>query len=528
MTQMESPKRKMQKKNDYQRHKLFRKIKRRRKAQAEAEQQVAMKQLRKKLKLPKFGDGKGIKSDTGAPLEVKDGMLYYKETGEPFYSAGLLLPEVEVVGDKSKVNPWAAAGRHNTSSYWDSNGVVHGFDKSVEAAINYLAMIMKQNGYDTSGYYDNVNKIGKAMTVFSPTRWIGTLRGTGMPWEQSNQGLYSGYGETGRAADQLFDIMIGSKIGEKFSDKIQSGKVLPEIKNVAKPIVDNAMKQYDILANNRLYSDNQLVNAYATIARRYGLPDKARLPYLIRRIKSTDLPDIKNGEINIQGPRFRHANFTTDRPVVGHKKGNWDTAQQAWVINPRDVVYQHNWGSIEPSDMFNIDMNSTFPVNTNDATLITGNLDVASNAERAGIKTITTSDLINQENRITNDMTAFSRLKLGAKAGRRHGDKRYWNAVNDAVGMFGRPKLKDYRLLEKVTGLKSGVQSIKDVKDVLNFKNLSLNDAIKLADARFPNGREMNLSSAYNQIYGYDWNNIFYDPATMAEYNYKMNHPEFW
>ena len=58
MTQMESPKRKMQKKNDYQRHKLFRKIKRRRKAQAEAEQQIAQKQLRKKLKLPKFGNGK--------------------------------------------------------------------------------------------------------------------------------------------------------------------------------------------------------------------------------------------------------------------------------------------------------------------------------------------------------------------------------------------------------------------------------------------------------------------------------------
>lgn len=55
MTQMESPKRKMQKKNDYQRHKLFRKIKRRRKAQAEAEQQVAEKQLRKKLKRPQRG-----------------------------------------------------------------------------------------------------------------------------------------------------------------------------------------------------------------------------------------------------------------------------------------------------------------------------------------------------------------------------------------------------------------------------------------------------------------------------------------
>ena len=60
MTQIESPKRKMQKKNDYQRHKLFRKIKRRRKAQSEAEQQIAEKQLRKKLKLPKFRGGKDI------------------------------------------------------------------------------------------------------------------------------------------------------------------------------------------------------------------------------------------------------------------------------------------------------------------------------------------------------------------------------------------------------------------------------------------------------------------------------------
>lgn len=32
-----------------------------------------MKQLRKKLKLPKFRDGKDIKSETGAPLEVKVG-----------------------------------------------------------------------------------------------------------------------------------------------------------------------------------------------------------------------------------------------------------------------------------------------------------------------------------------------------------------------------------------------------------------------------------------------------------------------
>lgn len=55
---MESPVRKMQKKNDYNRHKLLRKIKRRRKAAAEQQSKAAEKELRKKLKMPKFDDGK--------------------------------------------------------------------------------------------------------------------------------------------------------------------------------------------------------------------------------------------------------------------------------------------------------------------------------------------------------------------------------------------------------------------------------------------------------------------------------------
>lgn len=80
MTQMESPKRKMQKKNDYQRHKLFRKIKRRRKAQAEADQQIAVKQLRKKLKLPKFGDGKEKVNLDNAHFD-KEGNLVDNTTG---------------------------------------------------------------------------------------------------------------------------------------------------------------------------------------------------------------------------------------------------------------------------------------------------------------------------------------------------------------------------------------------------------------------------------------------------------------
>ena len=94
MTQMESPKRKMQKKNDYQRHKLFRKIKRRRKAQAEAQQQIAMKQLRKKLKLPKFDRG-------------EDELSTYKKQVEMFNDANSdpTLPGRLVDRNRVTVNP---------------------------------------------------------------------------------------------------------------------------------------------------------------------------------------------------------------------------------------------------------------------------------------------------------------------------------------------------------------------------------------------------------------------------------------
>ena len=94
MTQMESPKRKMQKKNDYQRHKLFRKIKRRRKSQAEAEQQIAVKQLRKKLKLPKFDRG-------------EDELSTYKKQVEMFNDANSdpTLPGRLVDRNRVTINP---------------------------------------------------------------------------------------------------------------------------------------------------------------------------------------------------------------------------------------------------------------------------------------------------------------------------------------------------------------------------------------------------------------------------------------
>ena len=94
---MESPKRKLQKQNDYQRHKLFRKIKRRRKAQAEAQQEVAEKQLKKKLKMPKY--------DTGKTREVYTKDLSFDDTGGGVDRYGnkfdyIALPDVEIKAQK--------------------------------------------------------------------------------------------------------------------------------------------------------------------------------------------------------------------------------------------------------------------------------------------------------------------------------------------------------------------------------------------------------------------------------------------
>ena len=113
MIQMESPKRKMQKKNDYQRHKLFRKIKRRRKAQAEAEQQIAEKQLRKKLKLPKFGDGKEKVNLDNAHFD-KEGNLVDNTTGVKYTP---ILDDVVITPNtKYFYDPYASAG-----NYFDGN-----------------------------------------------------------------------------------------------------------------------------------------------------------------------------------------------------------------------------------------------------------------------------------------------------------------------------------------------------------------------------------------------------------------------
>lgn len=91
---MESPLRKAQRRNDYNRHKVLRQIKRRNKAKREQEQQAAEKELRKKLRMPKYGDGKLYGVNGNQPIKFdEEGNLVNQVTGD---TGTMVLPEVAV------------------------------------------------------------------------------------------------------------------------------------------------------------------------------------------------------------------------------------------------------------------------------------------------------------------------------------------------------------------------------------------------------------------------------------------------
>lgn len=104
---MESPVRKMQKRNDYNRHKLLRKIKRQRKVRAEQEAHAAEKELKKRLRwtpLKKYEGG-------------KDGTMVYldKNTGVYTSEDGTVLTEMP--DDQGPFRRWTdASGRIYTLS----------------------------------------------------------------------------------------------------------------------------------------------------------------------------------------------------------------------------------------------------------------------------------------------------------------------------------------------------------------------------------------------------------------------------
>ena len=289
-----------------------------------------------------------------------------------------------------------------------------------------------------------------------------------------------------------------------------------------------------LFPRTKLYSDNALVNAYATLARRYNLPDKARLPYLIRRVKNDALDFTDDGNVILNGGRFRHTNFSYDRIVAPHSSGSWDKAQQTLLINPREFVKNNKFGSIEPSDMFTLqDPTEGLVVSPSDIINITANPTSTRLSTQHGIQTFSSTPLRKQElAALKADHQEYldnfgKRFKL-AKNSRNGVNRNYWDAVFDIQKKFGRPKVKDVRLLEQTTGLKSGISSTRDIPRFRDIKQSDLNNVLpdEMEDyvnnlPVFTNGRRFNWRK-WDDYEGvqYPYKNFFYDPATHAEDNF--------
>lgn len=280
----------------------------------------------------------------------------------------------------------------------------------------------------------------------------------------------------------------------------------------------------------KLYSDNSAVNAYATLARRYNLPDKARLPYLIRKVNSNKLDFSDSGDLILNG-RFSHTNFTYDRPVVSHDKGVWDNAEQTLLISPRKIVRENKFGSVEPSDMFTVeDPQGGLKVSTNDVINITANPTSIRQSTKNGIQTFSSPALRQQElKQLKAEQQAYldnfgKRFKM-AKDTRRDFNNDYWDAVFSIQSKFGRPKVKDVKLLEDITGLKSGISDIKDAsifralnrEQIMSTPLSDVDDMIKSLP-KFGNNRRFRWDK-YTDYRGvaFPYKNFFYDPATPTE-----------
>ena len=421
-------------------------------------------------------------------------------------------------------NLYDSVGNNYTQSYLDEENV---------PVIKGTMPRNTRQYYDPNTTLEFINAATAPISNFSPSNIVGSIReardyNTFMNsfMNQDNTGFF-----TREYAKEHPYISTLGNLGGDILAGVAFDKGI-DLYRLGKQAFKEELPYLSTIAKSRLYSDNPIINTYATYARRFNLPDKARLPYLIRRWKPEEIQPIINNELQINGSRLGHTNFTWDRAVISHNKGKWDKGAQTLLINPRELIARNknNWGSIEPMDMFTItDNGNGFRVPTKDVTIISGNLNTLADAASNNIRTATSKLLQQDEKRIAKDVgESLGRFNLNRDP-RRGFDSNMYNHANEIIKHFGFPKIKDVKLLEKLTGLKSYTvpfdkQKKAFIEKLKNFKNLSLNEAEELLEnnSNFPNGTPINITSAESidkrNLTKFDFNNLFYDPATMAEY----------
>lgn len=303
------------------------------------------------------------------------------------------------------------------------------------------------------------------------------------------------------------------------------------------------------------YSDNLFTNMYATAARRYGLPDKARIPAdAMRKIRTTqgEIVADKNGLIDLTGNKFYngrpHINVTTDRPVVSHKVSGWDGSDM-YIFPTKDFLRQtmkdKSLVSIEPSDMFANGTSIVEPAKR--VTFVSGDIEALRKARKAGMQTLSSPKLRRmykeRVNAYNQDMTDYTNRIAGKSGFALKTEKppkppkfqSYWqdyaNEMQRLQSQRGTPTLADYKLMENQTGLKTGVVPIEKYQNAISGIDLMRHGNPFTGAAKayvYPNGREIDWSvnkikHEINYLTKAKYNHVFYDPVSDAESKWKRS-----
>lgn len=294
------------------------------------------------------------------------------------------------------------------------------------------------------------------------------------------------------------------------------------------------------------YGDNIFTNIYGTAARRFGLPDKARVPADAMR-KLSETPKIENGIVDFTGNMNYlgnpHTNMTLDQPVVSHSFWVGDGAD-TYLFPAKNVVEKagKSLKSIEPSDMFINGVKVT--ESPKNITLISGDTDALNWARKNGLQALSSPRLRKMYKeavaKYEKELEAYNQLSFKEKliqkppihpkeVSRR---QNLWPEYADEVARLqakrGTPTLEDFRLLEQKTGLNAGVSPIEElqtaIEEINRMPKFSVRDIQNGLGKQYvyPNGRPVTWSIKSMQeepllIQRANYNNVFYDPASYVE-----------
>lgn len=240
------------------------------------------------------------------------------------------------------------------------------------------------------------------------------------------------------------------------------------------------------------------------------------------------LPTIENGRVLLSPKNNSFTNLTTDLPFRLHKSYSHLPGGEVMVINGR-ALRGHTPLSIEPMDTF---FRNNIRLRPEDITIITGSKDLYERGTKLGFKMKTSRILqdLYPTQEIPSYINPFDKFQISKRgAGYSISAKQYKAAIDDYITQtFGRPTLKDYRKLERITGLNAGVEPYLGQDKVLlqlhdEYSQLPLsqlnNDNVLFT---FPNGRtKTSRNIVFNSLRdNLNYRNVFYDPTTRIEHNF--------